>query len=99
MIVFAGPKWAQLEKEYLQPGWNSDTKIWMSGGQGGSLLGCAGVGKCPGLSNRCTFWLANQQAGRYISATELDLDRFRPFPFGDILCHLSTQVNDSDLDY
>ena len=28
------------------------------------LLGSAGVGRHPGLSNRCTFLLANQQAGK-----------------------------------
>ena len=39
------------------------------------------------------FGLANILAGRFVPATELELNRFRPFPFGDILWHLSTQVN------
>ena len=55
------------------------------------------MGRCPGLSNRCTFGLANQQAGKYISTTELDLIRFRPLPLGGLLWNLSTQVNDSYL--
>ena len=58
-----------------------------------SLLGSAGVGNCTGLSNRCTLGLANQQAGNYISATELDINRFRPLPFGELVSHISTQVN------
>ena len=62
-----------------------------------SLIGSAGVGRCPGLSNWCTFLLENQQAGKYISATELELNRFRTFPLGEPLLHLSTQVSDSDL--
>ena len=61
------------------------------------LLGSAGVGRCPGLRNRCTFGLANQLAGRYIPATELKLNRFRPSPLGELIWHLSTQVNVSDL--
>ena len=59
-----------------------------------SLLESAGVGRCPGLSNRCNFVLDNQQNGKYISATELDLNRFRPLPLRGIMWHLSTQVND-----
>ena len=62
-----------------------------------SLLGSAGLGMCPGLSNRCKFWLANKQAGKYIFTTELDLNRFWPLPFGEIVWHLRTQVNDSDI--
>ena len=62
-----------------------------------SPLGSAGVGRCPGLSNRCTFWLAKKHDGKYISATELELNRFWTFPLGGIVCHLSTQVNDSDI--
>ena len=61
------------------------------------LLGSAGVGSCPGVSNRCTFLLANQQAGENIPATELKLDRFRHFPLGDLVWHLSKQVNYGDL--
>ena len=60
-----------------------------------SLLGSAGVVRCPGLSNRCKFVLANQQAGKYIYATGLELIRFRPLPLGELVWHLSTQVNDS----
>ena len=62
-----------------------------------SLLESAGVVICTGLGNRCTFGLANQQAGKYLSATELDPNRFWPFPLWNIVCHLITQVNDSDL--
>ena len=62
-----------------------------------SLLGSAGVGRCPGFSNQCTFGLANQQAGRYIPATELDLIRFRPLTLGYIVCPFSTKVNNGDL--
>ena len=29
-----------------------------------SFLGSAGVVRCPIISNQCTFWLANQQAGK-----------------------------------
>ena len=36
-IVSTGQNWAQLDKEYLHADWNSDTKIWMEGGQGGDL--------------------------------------------------------------
>ena len=37
--------------------------------------------------------LANQLDERYIPATELELNRFWPLPFGDLVCRLSTQVN------
>ena len=62
-----------------------------------SLLGSAGLGRCPGLINRCKFWLSNKQAEKYISDTELELNKFHPLPFGEIVWHLSTQVNDSDI--
>ena len=62
-----------------------------------SLLGIAGVGRCPGSSNRCMFWLANQQAGKYISATELELTRFWPLPLGELVWNFRTQVNYSDI--
>ena len=62
-----------------------------------SLLGSAGVVRCTGLRNRCTFGLAKQQAGKHIPATELDLNRFRPLRLGWLVCHLRTQVNDSDI--
>ena len=52
---------------------------------------------CHGLSNRCKFGLANQQAGKYISATELELNRFRSLPLGDLVWHLITQVKNSDI--
>ena len=62
-----------------------------------SLLESAGVLRCPGLSNWCEFGFSNQQSGKYISAAELDLIRFRPLPLGYLMFHLSTQVKDSDL--
>ena len=62
-----------------------------------SLLVSAGVGRCPGLSNWCMFLLANQQAGKYISDTELELNRFQTLSLGYLVWHLSTQVNYSDL--
>ena len=62
-----------------------------------SLLGSSGVRRCPRLINRCTFLLANKQAGKYISATELELNRFRTFSLGELVWHLSTQMNDSYL--
>ena len=49
--------------------------------------------RCPGLSNRCTFGLANRLAGRFSPATDLYLNRFWPSPFGELVCHLGTQVN------
>ena len=58
-----------------------------------SLLGRAGVGSCPGLNNWCTFGFANQQAGSYAPATELDIIRFWPLTFQELVWHLSTQVN------
>ena len=62
-----------------------------------NLLGSAGVGRCPGLSNGCTFGLSNQQDGRYIPATDLELIRFMTLLLGEIVWHLSTHVNDSDI--
>ena len=62
-----------------------------------SLLGRSGVDRCTGLSNQCNFVLANQQAGKYISATELELNRFRPLPLGELVWHLSTQVKNIDI--
>ena len=53
--------------------------------------------KCPGLSNGCTLGLANRLAGRFAPATELELNRFRNFSFGELLWHLSTQLNNSDI--
>ena len=63
-----------------------------------SLLGSAVVGRCPDLSNQCKFGLANQMSGRHITATELELNRFWHFPFGGLVWHLSTEVNNIDLD-
>ena len=37
MIVSAGQKWAQLEKEYLHYDWTSDANIWMAVEQGGDI--------------------------------------------------------------
>ena len=62
-----------------------------------SLLGSAGVVSFPGLSNRCTFGLENQQAGSYAPATEFDLIMFRTLIFWELVWHLSTQVNNGDL--
>ena len=62
-----------------------------------SLLVRARVDRCHGLSNRCKFGLANQQAGKYISVTELELNRFRPFPLGELVWHLITQAKNSDI--
>ena len=63
-----------------------------------SLLGISGVVIFPGTSNQCTLVLDNQQAGRYYLATELEIIRFRPFPFRYLVWHLRTQVNNSLLD-
>ena len=60
-----------------------------------SLLGSSGVGSYTGVSNRCTFVLDNQQIGSYALATELELIRFWPLPFGELVCHLITKMNDS----
>ena len=51
--------------------------------------------RCPGLSNRCSFGLANQMAGRFSPATELEINRFLPSSFRYIMWHLSTQVNNA----
>ena len=59
-----------------------------------SLVGRVGVFRCPVLSNCCTFLLANKKSGKYIYATDLEFNRFRPFPIGELVWHLSTQVND-----
>ena len=37
LIVSAGQKCVQLEKDYLHSYWISDAKIWMTGGQRGNL--------------------------------------------------------------
>ena len=62
-----------------------------------SLLGSAGVGSCPDISNRCMLVLANQQAGGYSPSTELELISFWPLPFRELVWHISTQVNDGIL--
>ena len=63
------------------------------------LLGSAGVGSCPGISKWCKLGLVYQQSGSYAPTTELELIRFLRFPFGEIMWHLRTQVNDSLLAY
>ena len=63
-----------------------------------SLLGSAGVGRCNDLSNRCMFGLSNQQAGRSIPGTELELNRFHPLTLWEFVWNLSTQVNNSNID-
>ena len=59
-----------------------------------SLLGSAGVVGFLGISNRCTLLLANHQAGIYAPDNYLVIIRFCPLPFGGIVLHLITQVND-----
>ena len=61
------------------------------------LLERTGVGSCHGLSNQCTFGLGNQYSGSYAPTTELEIIMFRPFPFREIVWHLRTKVNDSDV--
>ena len=56
-----------------------------------SLLGSAVLGRCTGLIKRGTFWLANKKSGKYISATKLDINRFKPLSVGDIVWHTSEQ--------
>ena len=46
-----------------------------------------------GLSNRCTFGLDNQLVGTFAPPTELEINRFQHLPFGELVWHLSTQVN------
>ena len=62
-----------------------------------SLLGSVGVGICTGLSNQCTFGLANQQAVSYSPATKLEIISFWPLPFWELVWHISTQVNNGYL--
>ena len=45
------------------------------------------------ISNRCTFGLANFFSGSFAHANELEINIFRPSPFGGIVWHLSTEVN------
>ena len=63
-----------------------------------SLLGSTGVGRCPVLSNQCTFGLSKRLAGRYTSVTELELIRFCTFPLGELVWYLTTQVNGGIID-
>ena len=53
--------------------------------------------RCPILSNQCTYGLANIISGSFAPATELDLKRFQPSPFRELVWHFSTQMNSSDL--
>ena len=53
--------------------------------------------RCPGLINQCTFGFSKQLAGNFAPATELELNMFQPQPFGELVWHISTQVNDGDL--
>ena len=59
------------------------------------LLGSTWVGSCPSISNQCTLGLSNQQARIYAPNTELEIIRFQPFPFRELVCHLIKQVNDN----
>ena len=61
------------------------------------LLGSSRVGRFPVLINRCMFVLANKQAGSYALAIKLELIRFWTLPFGVIMWHPITQVNDGIL--
>ena len=40
LIVSAGQKWVQLERQYLHSYWIPDAKILMAGGQGDDLSAC-----------------------------------------------------------
>ena len=48
---------------------------------------------CTGLRNQCKFELANLLAGISATATELEINRFWNAPSGELVWHLSTQVN------
>ena len=60
-----------------------------------SLLGNAGVGSCPGISNWCKNDWPTNTLGDKIPGTELELLQFCSFPFGLLVRHLVTQVNNS----
>ena len=62
-----------------------------------SLLGSAGVGSFPVLSNRGMFWLDKQIYSIYTPTTYLELSRSRPLTLGNLMWHVSTQVNNSIL--
>ena len=49
--------------------------------------------RCTGLRNQCTFGLANRLYESFVPVTELELNMFWPLPFGELVWHLSTQVN------
>ena len=51
-----------------------------------------------GLSNRCTFALANVLDGRFISRYWVSLIGFGLRPFRELMWHLITQVNNGFLD-
>ena len=55
------------------------------------------MGRCTGLINQCKFGLDNLLAGIYTPATELELIKFWTLPLGDLVWHLSIQMNDGDL--
>ena len=57
------------------------------------LLGRVGVVSFTVTRNHCTLVLTNQQAGSYVPATESDIIRFWTLPFGYLMWHLSTNVN------
>ena len=59
-----------------------------------SLLVSAVLGSCTGISNQCMLVLANQKSERYSPATELESIRFWSLPFGNLVWHISTQLND-----
>ena len=49
--------------------------------------------RCPGLSNLCKLGLSNRLNGSFATATQLELNLFWPSPLGELVWHLSTNVN------
>ena len=50
-----------------------------------------------GLRNRCICGLANRMAVIFAPATESKLNRFCHLPCGELMWHVSTHGNDSDI--
>ena len=50
------------------------------------------------LSNRCTFAFGQPSGWDFIPATDLELNRFRPLPVGELVWHLRTRGNNGLLD-
>ena len=49
--------------------------------------------KFTGLRKRCVFGLATKISGRFSTSTELEINRFRALPFGDVVWKLIPKVN------